>query len=175
MEPLYDGNFSPGVVGHDASYMQLVEAYQIKKQIDQQAFNTLAIYNTVNNDAQDGSPDSLPDPSLTPALDFYDEYVWSSRGAIQEVKHTYTTTYEEVVNDRQYQQLHRDVFVQLQAPRGVDHGAGYSVSLTIRPLSRRSSTRTPRLRRRRSTSRHRSTVSTTTRKCVMRATTTRTS
>ena len=39
----------------------------------------------------------LPDPALTPALDFYDEYVWSSRGATQEVKHTYTTTYEEVL------------------------------------------------------------------------------
>jgi hypothetical protein len=85
MEPLYNGNFSPGVVGHDASYMQLVEAY-----------NNLAVYNTVYNDAKNSNPDSLPDPALTPALDFYEEYVWSSRGATQEVKHTYTTTYEEV-------------------------------------------------------------------------------
>lgn len=92
MEPLYDGNFSQGVVGHDASYMQLVEAYQIKKQIDQQAFNSLALYNTAFTNTE-----NLPDPSLTPALDFYDEYVWSSRGATEEVKHTYTTTYEEVL------------------------------------------------------------------------------
>ena len=92
LEPLYDGNFSPGVVGHDASYMQVVEAYQVKKQIDQQAFNSLALYNAKYNP----QPGKFPDPSLTPALDFYDEYVWSSRGATQEVKHTYTTTYEEV-------------------------------------------------------------------------------
>jgi hypothetical protein len=93
MEPLYDGNFAQGVVGHDASYMQLVEAYQVKKRIDQQAFNSLALYNS----AYSPNPENLPDPSLTPALDFYDEYVWSSRGATQEVKHTYTTTYEEVL------------------------------------------------------------------------------
>lgn len=92
MEPLYDGNVSPGVVGHDASYMQLVEAYQIKKQIDQRVFNSLALYNTAFQ-----STEGLPDPSLTPSLDFYDEYVWSSRGATQEVKHTYTTNYEEVL------------------------------------------------------------------------------
>jgi hypothetical protein len=91
MEPLYDGNFSQGVVGHDASYMRLVEAYQIKKEIDQEAFNSLALYNTAYN-----TSDSLPDPTVTPSLDFYDEYVWSSRGGTEEVKHTYTTTYEEV-------------------------------------------------------------------------------
>jgi hypothetical protein len=92
MEPVYDGNFSRGVVGHAASYMKLVEAYQVKKQIDQQAFNSLALYNAKYSP----DPGKLPDPSLTPSLDFYDEYVWSSRGATQEVKHTYTTTYEEV-------------------------------------------------------------------------------
>ena len=91
MEPLYDGNFSPGVVGHDASYMRVVEAYQIKKQIDQQAFNSLALYNTAYKKTE-----NLPDPALTPSLDFYDEYIWSSRGATQEVKHTYSTNYEEV-------------------------------------------------------------------------------
>jgi hypothetical protein len=91
LAPLYDGNFSPGVVGHDASYMQIVQAYQVKKQIDQEAFNNLAHYNTAY------SNESNPDPSLTPALDFYDEYVWSSRGGMQEVKHTYTSTYEEVM------------------------------------------------------------------------------
>jgi hypothetical protein len=36
------------------------------------------------------------DTSLLPGLDFYNEYVWSSRGGAQEVKHTYTTTYDEV-------------------------------------------------------------------------------
>ena len=92
MEPLYDGNFAQGVVGHNASYMQLVEAYQIKKTIDQEAFNSLALYNSAYS-TQKG----LPDNPLTPALDFYDEYVWSSRGATQEVKHTYSTTYEEVL------------------------------------------------------------------------------
>jgi hypothetical protein len=97
MEPVYDSNFAPGVVGQDASYMQLVEAYQVKKQIDQQAFATLAIYSTAANSAYYQSPfPAGNDPELTPALDFYDEYIWSSRGAVQEVKHTYSTTYEEV-------------------------------------------------------------------------------
>jgi hypothetical protein len=91
LSPLYDGNSSPGEVGHSASYMRVVEAYQIKKQIDQQVFNTLALYASAY-----GSQNALPDPTLTPALDFYNEYVWSSRGGTQEVKHTYTSTYEEV-------------------------------------------------------------------------------
>ena len=91
MQTLYDGNFSPGDVGHDASYMRVVEAYQIKKQVDQQAFNALALYySAYQND------DTLPDPTLTPALDFYNEYVWSSRGGSQEVKHTYSTSVDEV-------------------------------------------------------------------------------
>ena len=92
MSPVYDGNFSPGEVGHNASYMRVVEAYQIKKQIDQESFNTLALYQTAYN-----NKGSLPDSTLTPGLDFYDEYVWSSRGGTQEVKHTYTTTYDEVL------------------------------------------------------------------------------
>ena len=91
MQVLYDQNFDQGQVGHDASYMRIVEAYQIKKQIDQQAFNALAIYQSVYN--QQGLPD---DSRLLPALDFYNEYLWSSRGGTQEVKHTYTTSYEEV-------------------------------------------------------------------------------
>ena len=91
MKVEYDGNFSPGEVGQDASYMRVVQAYQIKKQIDLQAFNTLALYQTAYNNS-----DSLPDPTLTPALDFYNEYVWSARGGTQEVKHTYTTSYDEV-------------------------------------------------------------------------------
>ncbi|HVH76575.1 MAG TPA: hypothetical protein VM755_16790 [Stellaceae bacterium] len=91
MEPLYDGNFAPGEVGHNASYMRVVEAYRMKKQIDQEAFNALALYQAAY-DTQDSPTDS----SLTPALDFYNEYVWSSRGGTQEVKHTYTTSYDEV-------------------------------------------------------------------------------
>ncbi|HXB32741.1 MAG TPA: hypothetical protein VNV35_04940 [Puia sp.] len=91
MEPLYDGNFSPGAIAHDASYMQVVQAYQLKKQIDQEAYNNLAVYNTFY------AGEIKPNPSLIPALDFYDEYIWSSRGGAQEVKHTYSTTYEEVM------------------------------------------------------------------------------
>ena len=52
----------------------------------------LALYNTAYNNS-----DNLPDPTLTPALDFYNEYIWSSRGGTQEVKHTYATSYEEVL------------------------------------------------------------------------------
>ncbi len=91
MQVAYDKNFSQGEVGHNASYMRVVEAYKLKKQIDQQTFNALAIYQTAYK-AQ-GLPD---DSSLLPALDFYNEYVWSSRGGAQEVKHTYATSYEEV-------------------------------------------------------------------------------
>ena len=91
MQPLYDGNFAPGQVGHDASYMRVVEAYQIKKQIDQQAYNALALYQTAY------SKQTSPDSSLTPGLDFYNEYIWSSRGGTQEVKHTYTTTFDQVL------------------------------------------------------------------------------
>src|SRR5262249_50518435 len=35
MQVLYDKNFSQGTVGHDASYMRIVEAYKLKRQIDQ--------------------------------------------------------------------------------------------------------------------------------------------
>jgi hypothetical protein len=91
MKPVYDGNSSQGQVGHNASYMRVVEAYQVKKQIDQEAFNSLALYNAANK----GDGKQLPDPTLTPALDFYNEYVWSARGGTQEIKHTYTTTYED--------------------------------------------------------------------------------
>ena len=56
----------------------------MKKQIDQQAFNALALYQTAYS-----TQDSPSDSSLTPGLDFYNEYVWSSRGGTQEVKHTY--------------------------------------------------------------------------------------
>jgi hypothetical protein len=96
LSPVYDDNFSDGEVGHNASYMRVVEAYQIKKQIDQQAFNAMALYqSTYHRDSQSGNI-SLPDSALTPGLDFYNEYVWTARGGTQEVKHTYTTTYEEV-------------------------------------------------------------------------------
>jgi hypothetical protein len=91
MEPLYDKNFSTGEVGHDASYMRIVEAYKLKRQIDQEAFTALALYRT-QYDAQ-ASPN---DSRLTPGLDVYNEYVWTARGGTQEIKHTYTTTYDEV-------------------------------------------------------------------------------
>jgi hypothetical protein len=91
LSPVYDGNVSAGEVGHNASYMRVVEAYQLKKQIDQQAFNAMALYRTTYD-----NQGALPDATLTPGLDFYNEYVWSARGGTQEVKHTYTTTYEEV-------------------------------------------------------------------------------
>lgn len=91
MAPLYDKNFSSGEVGHDASYMRIVEAYRLKRQIDQQAFNALAIYQSQYNEQ------AWPtDSRLTPGLDFYNEYLWSARGGTQEVKHVYTTTYDEV-------------------------------------------------------------------------------
>lgn len=91
MQVLYDGNFSAGEVGHNASYMRIVEAYQLKKKIDQEAFNAIALYQAAYN-----TQDSPTDSSLTPGLDFYNEYVWSSRGGTQEVKHTYTTSLDEV-------------------------------------------------------------------------------
>ena len=91
MQVLYDGNFSQGEVGHNASYMRIVEAYQLKKKIDQEALNAIAIYQSAYN-TQDSPTDSI----LTPGLDFYNEYVWSSRGGTQEVKHTYTTSLDEV-------------------------------------------------------------------------------
>jgi hypothetical protein len=94
METISDKNFSSGSVGHDASYMRIVEAYQLKKQIDQQALNALAIIQS----AYFGQSLSPSDPSLSPSLDFYNEYVWSSRGGTQEVKHTYTTSYNEVLS-----------------------------------------------------------------------------
>jgi hypothetical protein len=91
LSPLYDGNFAPPEVGHSASYMRVVEAYQIKKQIDQNAFNTLALYQAIYD-----KQGTLPDPTLTPGLDFYNEYLWSARGGTQERRHTFASSYEEV-------------------------------------------------------------------------------
>ncbi|GLQ91517.1 beta strand repeat-containing protein [Dyella acidisoli] len=108
LSPVYDGNFSQGEVGHNASYMRVVEAYQLKKQIDQQAFNAMALYQSTYN-----SQGSLPNDALTPGLDFYNEYVWTARGGTQEVKHTYTTTYEEVLTTTQSSSL--DVKVDFNA------------------------------------------------------------
>lgn len=91
MQELQDKNFSPGAVGHDASYMRIVEGYRLKRQIDQQAFNALALYRSQYDDK------AWPiDSRLTPGLDFYNEYIWTARGGTQEVKHTYTTSYDEV-------------------------------------------------------------------------------
>ena len=91
MQVLYDKNFPSGSVGHDASYMRVVEAYRLKREIDQQAFNALAVYQS-QYDTRAWPTDS----SLTPGLDFYNEYLWTARGGTQEVKHTYTTSYDEV-------------------------------------------------------------------------------
>jgi hypothetical protein len=91
MAAVYDKNFSSGEVGHNASYMRIVEAYRIKKEIDQQTFSAIAQYQTAYG-AQ-GLPN---DEKLLPALDFYNEYVWSSKGATEEVKHSYSTSYKEV-------------------------------------------------------------------------------
>jgi len=92
LSPVYDSNFATGEVGHDASYMRLVEAYQLKKQIDQQALSAMALYQSTYN-----SLGGLPNNGLTPGLDFYNEYLWTARGGTQEVKHSYTTNYEEVM------------------------------------------------------------------------------
>jgi hypothetical protein len=167
MTPVYDGNFDQGSVGHDASYMRVVEAYQLKQQIDQQTFNAIALYRTAYQNSTASLTAALPvgallqdvldplsellppgipglpaldpgqllstafgplgdplelltsgaqaaanlvqqflglgnspglDPSslLNTGLDFYNEYVWSSRGGTQEIKHTITTTFEQV-------------------------------------------------------------------------------
>jgi len=111
MSPLYDGNFAPGEVGHNASYMRVVEAYKLKKQIDQQTYNALAAYR-----AAYGTQDDPSDPALTPGLDFYNEYVWSSRGGTQEIKHTYATSYDEVYTlttvNKHVQNLHFNVKIR---------------------------------------------------------------
>ena len=114
MELIADGNYDEGEVGHNASYMRVVEAYTLKRQIDQQAYTALALYASryANEEHNPSFFDTLgavigisssnqPAPgdtpqTLVPNLDFYDEYVWSARGGTQEVRHTYTTTYEEV-------------------------------------------------------------------------------
>ncbi len=79
--------------------MRVVEAYKLKRQIDQEAFSALALYQTQYNREHDDQASTAPtDSRLTPGLDFYNEYIWTSRGGTQEVKHTYTTTYDEVYN-----------------------------------------------------------------------------
>ena len=169
MTPVYDSNFDQGSVGNEASYMRVIEAYQLKKQIDQQTFNAIALYRTAYQNSTAPLTASLPvgalladvldpvsellppgipglpaldpgqllstafgplaaplqlltsgaqaatnlvqqflglgggnspgvDPSsiLNTALDFYNEYVWSSRGGSQEIKHTITSTFDQV-------------------------------------------------------------------------------
>jgi hypothetical protein len=56
--------------------MRVAEAYKIKKQVDQQALNGIGIYQAAY--AMQGS---ATDSRLTPALGFYNEYIWSSRVA----------------------------------------------------------------------------------------------
>jgi hypothetical protein len=94
MNVQYDKNFSEGAVGHDASYMRIIEAYKLKKQIDQQSQNAMALYQSAY-----GQNESPSDDSLTPALDFYNEYIWSARGGTQEVKHNFSTSYNEVFSN----------------------------------------------------------------------------
>ncbi len=169
MTPVYDGNFDQGSVGHEASYMRVVEAYQLKKQIDQQTFNAIALYQTAYQNSTGSLTASLPigallgdildpasellppgipglpaldpvqllstgfgplgaplnlltsgaqtasnlvqqflglnggnspgvDPStlFNTSLDFYNEYVWSSRGGTQEIKHSISSTFDQV-------------------------------------------------------------------------------
>lgn len=88
MGVLYDQNFAPGQVGNNASYMKIVEAYQLKKRIDQEAYSALALYATAFG------VDNPGDSNLTPGLDFYDETVWTARGGAQEIKHTYSTSFD---------------------------------------------------------------------------------
>ncbi len=94
MTPVTDGNFSSGEIGQDASYMRVVEAYTLKRQIDQEALTALGVYNTAYHQS---NPPAGNDPEFTPALDFYNEYVWTARGGTEEVRHTYETSYEEVL------------------------------------------------------------------------------
>jgi hypothetical protein len=169
LTPVYDGNFDQGSVGHQASYMRVIEAYQLKKQIDLQTFNAIALYRTAYQNSTAPLTASLPvgalladvlspvsellppgvpglpaldpaqllsttfgplanplqlltsgaqaasnlvqqylglgggnspgvDPSslLNTGLDFYNEYVWSSRGGSQEIKHTITSAFDQV-------------------------------------------------------------------------------
>ena len=175
LTPVYDGNFDQGSVGHEASYMRVIEAYQLKKQIDQQTFNAIALYRTAYQNSTQSLAAALPvgmlgdaiadsitevmppsdllphgipglpaldpgqllstafgplgnplqlltsgaqaatnliqmflglgggnspgvDPSsvMNTGLDFYNEYVWSSRGGSQEIKHTITSTFDQV-------------------------------------------------------------------------------
>jgi hypothetical protein len=92
LQVLYDANFDSGQVGHDASYMRVVEAYALKRQIDQEGFTALALHQSAYSIRSAAS-----DPGQIPGLDFYNEYVWSSRGGTQEVKHTWSTSYDEVL------------------------------------------------------------------------------
>jgi hypothetical protein len=100
MSPLYDKNFLTGEVGHDASYMRVVEAYKLKRQIDQEAFQALSLYKSqYDSHKSDDDATAVPrDSRLTPGLDFYNEYLWTARGGTEEVKHTFTTSYDEVYN-----------------------------------------------------------------------------
>lgn len=92
MNVLIDKNFDAGEVGHTASYMKVVEAYQLKKQIDLEAFNAFALFNT----AYQNSDNAGFNTDLTGALDFYDEYIWHARGGTTEIKHTFSTTFDQV-------------------------------------------------------------------------------
>ena len=116
MAPLYDSNFSPGEVGHDASYMRVVEAYQLKSQIDQQAFTALALYQSQSTT----TPDALApnDSRLTPGLDFYNEYVWTARGGTRRSSTpTRRRTRRSIHDLGKHEQCPRDLQLQAEAGR----------------------------------------------------------
>ena len=114
--------------------------------------------------------------ALTPGLDFYNEYVWTARGGTQEVKHTYTTTYDEVYNTTSGSRSIVNVQLQRQAD-----AAGGVTSLDLKFAYTHTDKYATKYElqhdraRRRSTSPPRSTASRATRRCATRRTTTRTS
>jgi hypothetical protein len=89
MQPLYDSNFPGARTGHDASYKRIIETYNLKKQIDLEAHDQLARYNSVYN-AKFTTHDGLTEP-----INFYNEYVWHCRGGFQEVNHSFSNSFEE--------------------------------------------------------------------------------
>ncbi len=116
---------SPRGVGPQCQLHEVVEAYQVKKQIDLQAFNTLALYQTAYNNTNE----TLPDPTLTPALDFYDEYVWSSRGGTQEVAHLHHHLRRGLLDDHRYHQYPEKYVFNIELIATTAHHLRYQVHL----------------------------------------------
>jgi hypothetical protein len=126
MTPVTDGNFSSGEIGHNASYMRVVEAYTLKRQIDQEAFTAFGIYNTAYDEKHRPAGN---DPEFIPALDFYNEYVWTARGGTEEVRHTYQTSYEEVLTSSSGSNWSAngtfDIKLAIGGAKTLDFGIGY--------------------------------------------------